>query len=1399
MLVDSTAGHSMLSFMDGFSGYSQILMAPEDMEKTSFITEWGTYCYRVMPFGLKNAGATYQRAATTLFHDMMHRDVEFRLRLNPKKCTFGVTSGKLLGYMVSERGIEVDPDKIRAILDMPAPRTEREVRGFLGRLQYISRFIARLTDIFWRRLHQAVLYSYTISSDVALGCMLAQLDDSGKDRAIYYLSKRMLDYETRYVMIERYCLALVWATRRLRHYMTEYSVHLISKSIRGSIVADHLASLPVSDARAIDDDFPDEDVAAVTSLSGWRISVRLAFSDRHPATNNIVEFRASGRLEMKLRPYHAYLELLVARFEDLRYTHLPRAQNQFADALATLASMIDIPADATVRPLLIESRSAPAYCCLIDDMEIDDGLPWYHDIYHFLRLGVYPEAATAKDRRALRQLATRFVICGETLYRRSPDGMLLLCLDRASADRVMREIVASSFRDVRVSDTWRSHSRAALELHALTSPWPFSVWGIDIIGKISEIFQCPSRADSDRGVHFRAEVDTLVQRYSIRHHRSTAYRPQTNGAVEAANKNIKRILRKMVETSRDWSRSSFRIVGISDFFSHLYRSHTLFIGVRHGGSATVEIEMGSLRVALEQQIPETDWAQARFDQLNLLDERRLRAADHVRAYQRKMARAFKKRVKPRPLHGVDSRGRCMADGFRWKPVLRADNVDQLKSLICFTCLLIDTMFTLGTISFPSFLSPYHPSLHYVPCLKTTLRPWDQISSSTASMWTDAILGHIPFRRIFMDFAEVTCSRIDDSMLSDLRPILHFDAIQGHISVRMRFTDHEGVACLSLFARFAGIDDLSSSDFSTCYISMPHWGIFPILIEIYRSPLVYMIIHGYEIHARSVHLMPYWGIFPSFSHGGDRSPHVRRSRLVEILLAISSSLRFAAACYTGAYFPHIVSLQSGVQSRRSFTVYDIQSHHVTFFSSVFRATSQFDVQSHHHHFLVSAFRAITTSQFRRSEPSSVFRSTFRVASRFGVQSRYHFSASVFRAIITTSLSFGVQSRHRFSDRRSESRSRFRRSESLSLLSFGVQSHHHYFSQFRRSESSSVFRSTFRVAFSVSAFRVVITSQLRCSEPSSLLLSVSAFRVVIGFQIDVQSRVLGFGVQSRYHFSVSVFRAIITTSLSFGVQSHHRFSDRHSESSSVSAFRVVITSQFDVQSHHHHFSVSAFRAIIGFQIDIQSRILGFGVQSHHHFSVSAFKAVIGFQINVQSRVLGFGVQSRYHFSASVFRAIITTSLSFGVQSRHRFSDRRSESRSRFRRSESLSLLSFGVQSHHHYFSQFRRSESSSVFRSTFRVAFSVSAFRVVITSQFRCSEPSSLLLSVSAFRVIIVFRSTFRVPSSVSAFRVVITSQFDVQSHHHHFSVSTFRAIIGFQIDIQSRILGFSVQSRYHFSV
>jgi len=129
-----------------------------------------------MPSGLKNAGATYQRAMVALFHDMMHTEIKvyvgymiakskteeehlvnlrklferlckYRLRLNPGNCTFGVKSGKLLDFIVSHKGIEVDPNKVKAILEMPKPSTEKQVRGFLGRLNYITRFISQLTAI----------------------------------------------------------------------------------------------------------------------------------------------------------------------------------------------------------------------------------------------------------------------------------------------------------------------------------------------------------------------------------------------------------------------------------------------------------------------------------------------------------------------------------------------------------------------------------------------------------------------------------------------------------------------------------------------------------------------------------------------------------------------------------------------------------------------------------------------------------------------------------------------------------------------------------------------------------------------------------------------------------------------------------------------------------------------------------------------------------------------------------------------------------------------------------------------------------------------------------------------------------------------------------------------------
>ncbi|RVW45299.1 Pol polyprotein [Vitis vinifera] len=1218
--------------------------------------------------------------------------------------------------------------------------------------------------------------------------------------------------------------ALVGRLMRWLVLLTEFDIHYVTqKSIRGSIVADHLASLPVSDTRAIDDDFPDEDVAAVTSPSGWRMyfdgaanhsgygidvllisphddhiprSVRLAFSDRHPTTNNIVEYEAcilglETALELgirqmevfgdsnlvlrqiqgewktrdvKLKPYHAYLELLVGRFDDLRYTHLPRAQNQFADALATLASMIDIPVNATVQPLL----------------------------------GVYPEAATAKDKRALRQLATRFVICGETLYKRSPDGVLLLCLDRASADRVMREVHAGvcgphmgghmlARKIMRTRYFWLTMETDCCqfvqrcpecqihgdlihvppsELHALTSPWPFSIWGIDIIGKISpksssghefilvaidyftkwvEVasyarltsagvasfiishiicrYGVPHELISNRGVHFRAEVDTLVQRYSIRHHRSSAYRPQMNGAVEAANRNIRGYY-------GGWS----RLLGIGA------TPYSLAYGME--AMLPVEIEMGSLRVALEQQIPEADWAQAQFDQLNLLDERRLRAADHVRAYQRKMARAFKKRVKPRPLHGVDPRGAVWLmdlDGNRFS---EPTNVDQLKSDPS------QASSDPWLMSFLSFLSPYHLGLRYVPCLKTTLRPWDQMSSSAASTWAAPEIH--PARSALLDtwmssclsIWEVTCAMMDDFMTFVLRTCRAPDAILGHIPFRRIFMD------LCRGAYF-GSDEIYRS-----------WGSrVPILI--WRDVDVRLhfvrILRGASLESFSqIHTLLYsrdssmeLSLLPGFpassfqralngvSFETRRVPFSHFQR-IEIC---SGMPHWGHSPFSSLCLGHPPTLESsssllsfGVQSHhhflvsafRAITVFTVRrSEPSLVFRSTFRVASsistfrvviasQFDVQGHHHRFLVSAFRAITVFTVRRSEPSSVFRSTFRVTS----------SISTFRVVIASQ--FDVQGHHH----------RFLVSAFRAITVFTV----------RRSEPSSVFRSTFRVASSILTFRVVIASQFD--------VQILAFRAITIFSLAFKAIVAFRFWRSEPSSLFSVRRSEPSSLFSFGVQSHHHF-------------------LFSVQSHRR-FSVLAFRAIVAFQFwrsepslflvwrSEPSSLFSFGVRSHHYSQYRSHHHHY-FQFGVQSHhhYFQFGVQSHRRFSVLAFRAIAIFSLAFRAIIAFQFW-RSEPSLFSVWRSEPSSLFSFGVRSHH--YSQYRSHHHHFSVLAFGAISSFHSAFRAITTSQFRCPEPSPLL------------RLAFRA--------IVITPQFDVHSHIHQYRLSepsshlrsAFRAIV-----------------------
>jgi len=155
-LVDSTSGCRLFSFLDAFSSYNQIMMHLRDECKTTFMTELSCYCYKVMPFGLKNACATYQRLVDKVLVPMLGRNVQayvddmvvtsqqkkqhvadleelfttiakYRLNLNPEKCVFGVEVGKFLGFLLTEQGIEANPEMYVAIIAMKSPISVKEV------------------------------------------------------------------------------------------------------------------------------------------------------------------------------------------------------------------------------------------------------------------------------------------------------------------------------------------------------------------------------------------------------------------------------------------------------------------------------------------------------------------------------------------------------------------------------------------------------------------------------------------------------------------------------------------------------------------------------------------------------------------------------------------------------------------------------------------------------------------------------------------------------------------------------------------------------------------------------------------------------------------------------------------------------------------------------------------------------------------------------------------------------------------------------------------------------------------------------------------------------------------------------------------------------------------------
>ncbi|XP_073264246.1 uncharacterized protein [Populus alba] len=422
-----------------------------------------------MSFGLKNAGATYQRAMVTLFHDMIYKEIEvyvdnmiakskdeenhiptlkklfgrlkeYQLKLNPAKCTFGVKSRKLLGFVGS------------AIVDHLADNAIKD--------------------------YEPLKFDF-LDEDV----LVTEKEKKSGWWAMYFDS----------------------------------AVNVSGNGAGAVIISPEGKQYP--------------------------ISVKVHFS----CTNNTAEYEAC------IHGLEAALEMKVGKLE------------VYGDSMLIIC-----------QPVSIEIRNSPSHCCSIEEETDKD--PWYTDIKTFIQHQEYPSGASKIDKRTLRRMAMEYYIDGEILYKRSFDGTLLRCLSDLEANKALQEVHGGIYathvnghmmaRQMQIADVIRPINLKASNGHHFIlvaidyfTKWVEACSYAHMTQKVVKRFiekdlicryGVPERVVTDNAQNFNGKmIAELCIKWKIKHSNSSPYRPKMNDVVKAANKNIKKIVQKMVITYKD--------------------------------------------------------------------------------------------------------------------------------------------------------------------------------------------------------------------------------------------------------------------------------------------------------------------------------------------------------------------------------------------------------------------------------------------------------------------------------------------------------------------------------------------------------------------------------------------------------------------------------------------------------------------------------------------------------------------------------------------------------------------------------------------------------------------------------------------------------------------------------